>query len=109
MRGFSIIFVPVLPFSDDVEDWSSLPTPRMSVMECGVYLRWWGSSLMINMKRIILPARSLLVEAGTPEEGGQREGKVEREGQGQGRQRVHLEGRLESGERRGNVGTELLY
>ena len=62
---------------------------------------------MINMKRIILPARSLLVEAGTPEEGGQREGKVEREGQG--RQRVHLEGRLESGERRGNVGTELLY
>ena len=50
MRGFSIIFVPVLPFSDDVEDWSSLPTPRMSVMECGVYLMWWGSSLMINMK-----------------------------------------------------------
>ena len=67
LRGFSIIFVPVLPFSKDVEDWSSLPVPRMSAMECGVYLWKVWNVTSVNMKTVLSPGGSLLVEAGTPE------------------------------------------
>ena len=78
MRGLSVIINPVLAFSEE-EGWTSLGRPRMWEMECGVYLDWArGDYLELEAS----PAWRL-VEAGTPDEGG------EREVEGEGRKGVH--------------------